>query len=619
MPNSPVSPPATPMPSNKRTADDAALESGADPNFATPPPGGRQLSQPTTPAADAEEPPCGAAVGVHAIHPMQHTFPLAFKTTSELKEPWTGSPYKCPRITDASYPPFIIFVIDMSPSMACTPNDPSGEDRTGCAAHAVHEMLGNLKASLTELSEKRPQVCIAGFAGSCGFEPSEYLDYKYSKRGLVARQHLNLETIQKNSALLDDAERFDALISKWQTRVKSVYDPDTEDQRHNGAGTNMEDALHFATRVGDIVCNSEGLYSQVDTHVVLMTDGRVTLGIRKASELQNKLKTHIEHKEFFAAFQPEGKSPWYCDQPQWAAPTQFHTLMMGNDPDPCFLTNVMDGNGILAYAKDPSEIAPGVETILRPLLENKKGRMQIAVATCFVDDDDTMLSDWTVTSHDGGALLNDNFTCLFEARVPATFRQSGGSCPTREELCKMFVRTVVFANPFLFDMLKTVDFDWKENGTSTSVVALLAQQHEILFDERVRMSSSGFFTTCKWDDGRNVLDVDYHDSSRMRVMYATKTLEVAHGIYGWVKEKHILGREISETLVREARDLVSTQDSVARWEQAASNRGQHSTAKRLRAMRESTASASARGVDSDARFSAQHWAMSQYSQTPSGA
>lgn len=372
-------------------------------------------------------------------------------------------------------------------------------------------------------------------------------------------------------------------------------------------------------RVVDIVANREGLKAPVDTHVVLMTDGAATVGMTNAAKIRNQLQTRIAQKEFFKLTEDDEKSNWYCDQPQWAAPLQFHALMMGSMANPTFLTKVMDGNGLIAYAKNPSEIAAGVETILKPLLNNTKGRMQLVVATAFVDANDTLLCDWTVTSHDGGALLSDNYTALFEARMPTLFRASGGVCPTQAELEKLSMRVAVFANPFLFEMFKTCDFEWNNNGNSKFVVAQLAEQHELLSHQRIPLTLKGFFTTLVWNDKRDLLERNYHDAGNRDSLWSKDKFEVKDGLYLWVKQKHELAIAIAEGLGRDVHDLASAEKSMRHWEQVATASGHRSIAKRLCTSRKAARhDVEYRSLGAD-NFTSSHYMVSKFSQAPSEA
>lgn len=561
------------------------------------------------------EPACGVAIGVDSVHPMQRTFPLAFKTTSELEAPWMSNPLKGPRLRKNVQPPFVLLLLDMSPSMSDLPFGGTLDD---CAAHAVHELIDNLPQLVGDAAPdgEAPNVCIAGFSGSAGFESEDYLEYEMIGPR-TSRAHLTLNKINDNTASLSDAAALDALIAKWKGHLKAIYNPETSEQHQSGHGTNFEDALNFGMRVVDIVANREGLKAPVDTHVVLMTDGAATVGMTNAAKIRNQLQTRIAQKEFFKLTEDDEKSNWYCDQPQWAAPLQFHALMMGSMANPTFLTKVMDGNGLIAYAKNPSEIAAGVETILKPLLNNTKGRMQLVVATAFVDANDTLLCDWTVTSHDGGALLSDNYTALFEARMPTFFRASGGVCPTQAELEKLSMRVAVFANPFLFEMFKTCDFEWKNDGNSKFVVAQLADQHELLSHQRIPLTLKGFFTTLVWNDKRDLLERDYHDAGNRDSLWSKDKFEVKDGLFHWVKQKHELSAAIAEGLGRDVHDLASAEKSMRHWEQIATASGHRSIAKRLCTSRKAARhDVEYRSLGED-NFTSSHYVFSKFSQAPS--
>ena len=416
----------------------------------------------------------GMAVGVTSVHPLQHFIPMALKVTSLQDGPWSQPPpVSSPQ---RPVPHLLLLMLDLSPSVTFPP-----EGGGTPAIHAIVELVKALPVYLAATLSPEQLACtklaIAAFSGTVGWVNQDHCPHQvYDDDTLEGNwvEGTTLDAIDENTVPLDDREALEAYAAKWVAKAERLFVP-PHAERDSGRGTNLEAALRFAHAVCDEYCNNHGGYAQV----FVATDGEATIGVTRAPKLRARLDAMI--------FDPARRH---------AVPIQWHSLMVGSDLSPAFLTSLMGSTGMLGYAKDAESIAEGLDTILKPPFAEGQGAFDAVTFVCFEPQNE--LDDpaapraaprWAMTSYSQGHLgVGDNTTALFGARVPtdcAWLCDGENEAVRRVAAAGMVARVVGFCAPNLVHRLRSLTTSTDEE---TMMRAILDDGHEKLIDKRLPVS-----------------------------------------------------------------------------------------------------------------------------------
>jgi len=424
--------------------------------------------------APPSEPADGMEVGITSVHPLQPFIPMALKVASLQDGPWSQPP----RVSSPQRPVkhLLLLMLDLSPSVTFPP---SGGGTP--AIHAIVELVKALPAYLAATLSPEQLACtklaIAAFSGTVGWVaqdhcPHQVYDSETHDGNWV--EGTTLDAIDANTVPLDDRAAVEEYASKWVAKAERLFKPPPAD-RDSGRGTNLEAALRFAHAVADEYCNEHGGYAQV----FVATDGEATIGETRAPKLRAGLDAML-----------------FDQVRHHAVPIQWHTLMMGAELGPAFLTALMGSTGLLGYAKDAESIAEGLDAILKPPFAQGQGAFDAVVFVRFEpqEEDDPAAPRaaprWTMTCYSQGQLgVGDNTTALFGARVPtdcAWLCDGASEDVRRVAAAGMVARVMGFCAPNLIQRLRALT-----NGASSeeeAMRALLDDGHEVLLDKRLPVS-----------------------------------------------------------------------------------------------------------------------------------
>lgn len=542
----------------------------SDNDSLTPPPKRERVAH-----AQPIEPINAMALGVTTVHPLQHFIPICFKTDETLRSPWT----KMPVVSSATepMPMLVLLMLDLSPSMSGPfPNDDK------CAAAAVVGLLRQLptylKKTLTTEQMGCTSLAIAAFSGTVGWLTQNHCQFQSLTTNADDGNWVdgaNIEQIDTNTVRVGDTAALVTYTEKWIEKVEKIFVPTLRYERDIGRGTNLEVALFFAHKVAEEHGNSHG----GSTQVFLATDGVATCGDCTSDGIRESVDEAIfDHRRGHAV------------------PIQTHVLMMGNGPRPERLTAILGSRGLLGYAMNPGCIASGMDTIFKPVFTEGRGTFDMVTFVSFEDaSTGSRVSEYATTFYSQGQLVGDNYTALYGARVPDTFRTAGTRIPSPEQAAGIVVRVVGFCAPNLAQRA----FAAKQRRTCVTtaewlMARLLDEGHEIMLDTCLPVVLDRWWTADNLLDPENPgyvemptydPDTGEYAGGEYRLLRSIGAKETSSSsLYCWIERAMEMLQEINTALGTS----VSNRDAAsmsARYERMASSTGHTGMARRLVATR----------------------------------
>ena len=610
------------------------LRTATPPNDTPPPllrPRKREREEEETTQDDERPPPPepanGMAVGVTTVHPLQPFLPLCFKTDETLASPWKKPP-KCSTPDLPGHPTLLLFMLDLSASMAgAWMADTSGGD-PHCAAHAVVGLLRKLpdylKKTLSPAQFATTSLAIAGFSGTAGWASQSNCGHESvaidETRGNWV-SGANIATIDENAVPISDEASLLVYLQRWIEKTERIYVPSTR-ERDVGRGTNLEAALFFAHKVVEEYCNVHGGAAQV----FVATDGQPTVGETSAVAIRATLDRTL-----------------FDEQRGHAVPIQTHALILGNDVEPKTLTDLLGSRGLLGYAKDSESIEAGLDSIFKIPFAEGKGTFDFVTLVSFEDvETGERVSEHALTLYSQGQLVGDNYTALYGARLPNKFRSpaaslaaakvdadadaaayaaaadaaaadadfpfspqhapaaSGAPRPpgTEEEASKLVLRVVGLCAPNLADAVASIRAAARVFLSPAQLLNMLLDQgHEVLLDKRLPLSLEKWWspaplrgTGLRLLDDDDELPDDAHDAAAVPCSDSAK--ETSSGsLYCWIEESNVLLELINDALGN-SKTSAQAREASQRFARIATSSGHTRLSWRMEATREASQKAS---------------------------
>ena len=544
------------------------------------------------------EPPNGMDVAVNTIHPFQQWVPVGFKTDASLDATWTTKPV----VTDANdddvspQPELLMFLLDLSPSMAHRPiwDQHTPQPPARCAAEAVVDTLQALPAylarTLTNNQHRRTRLAIAGFSGTAAWVDDDHCalqtPFDEGTRPVNWITDTTTEHVEENCIPLTDEDAINAYIAKWVAKTERVFRPASSKDRDHGKGTNIAAALLFAHKAVHRFWRKHG----GSGNVFLLTDGVATVGATSAFEIRRTLDKTV-----------------FRSSSRFHIPAQFHTLMMGDDPDPAMLTRLMGPRGLLGYAKDNGSIGQGLDSILKIALQPDIGTMDMVMFTCFEDvETGARLSDVELTLYTQGRFVGDNFTALAGARMPNKYHDyyaNNLNTPFTTEMAKaMVLRVYGFCAPNMHQRVrKVVAAHNHKRAHHDLLYDIIHDGHELLLDQKIPLSLTEYWSPRFLSQQTEAYlklapkppDANQYDSSD-RLYPTDGAAKKNTGIYQWIENGDKLRDEMSR-VVGNSYSYADAMEQSQKYEKRAASSGYRSLAARCRA----AVSASAKGMQDE--------------------